>query len=197
MVSVQPTTARVALTQRGECVAGVIEQQRSRFHLDGILADLRDAYLGDTRPWIVAFSGGKDSTMVAQLVYYMLANLPPRDRHKQVYVLASDTRVETPVISGRIRGELDSLAAAAERDELPISTLIVYPKLNDTFWVNLIGRGYPSPTPLFRWCTDRLKIRPVSEFIRNVVSRSGSVVVALGARKQESATRAQAMRARR
>lgn len=169
---------------------------RSRFYFEPILTDMREAYLGDTRPWIVGFSGGKDSTMVLQFVYYMLANLPPADRHKQVYVLASDTRVETPAISGRIRRELDSLAAAAERDKLPISTQIVYPKLNDTFWVSLIGRGYPSPTALFRWCTDRLKIRPISEFIRNVVSGSGSVVVVLGARREESATRAQAMRAR-
>ena len=169
---------------------------RSGFYFEPILSDMRDAYLGDTRPWIVGFSGGKDSTMVVQFVYYMLAGLPPAHRQKPVYVLASDTRVETPVISGRIRRELDSLAAAAERDSLPISTQIVYPKLNDTFWVSLIGRGYPSPTALFRWCTDRLKIRPVSEFIKSVVSRSGSVVVVLGTRRAESATRSQAMRAR-
>lgn len=176
---------------------GVVrEKARSGLTIPGIMADLREAYLGDTRPWVVGFSGGKDSTMVAQLVYYMLANLPPRDRHKQVHFLASDTRVETPAISARIRRELDSLAAAAERDDLPATTHIVYPKLNDTFWVNLIGRGYPSPTAFFRWCTDRLKIRPVSDFIRNAVSHSGSVVVVLGARKQESATRAQAMRER-
>lgn len=174
----------------------VSTERRSGFYFEVIPADMRDAYLSDARPWIVGFSGGKDSTMVVQFVYYMLANLPPGDRQKQVYVLASDTRVETPAISGRIRRELDSLAAAAERDKLPISTHIVYPKLNDTFWVNLIGRGYPSPTALFRWCTDRLRIRPVSEFIRNAVSRSGSVVVVLGARRQESATRARAMRAR-
>ena len=177
-------------------MATAVQAQRSWLRLDGIVTDLREAYLGDTRPWILGFSGGKDSTMVVQLVYYMLANLAPGDRHKHVHVLASDTRVETPAIAARIRRELASLGAAAERDKLPMTTQVVYPKLNDTFWVSLIGRGYPSPTALFRWCTDRLKIRPVSDFVRTVVSRSGSVVVVLGARKQESATRAQAMRAR-
>ncbi len=173
-----------------------MERKGSRFFVDQITSELREAYLGDSRPWVVGFSGGKDSTMVIQLVYYMLANMEVTERRKQVYVLASDTRVEAPAIATRVREELDSIATSAERDGLPITTHLVYPKLNDTFWVNLIGRGYPSPTVLFRWCTDRLKIRPVSNFIKSVVERSGSVVVVLGARKDESTTRGQAMRAR-
>jgi len=168
----------------------------SRSFVEEISADLRQAYLADNRPWIIGFSGGKDSTMVTQLVYYMLANKHVSERRKHVYVISSDTRVETPAIATRVRKELDLLAAAAERDRIPLTTHLVYPKLNDTFWVNLIGRGYPSPTTLFRWCTDRLKIRPVSNFIRKVVERSGSVIVVLGARKEESGTRAQAMQAR-
>lgn len=168
----------------------------TRTFVDEITADLRDSYLGDSRPWIVGFSGGKDSTMLVQLVYYTLASMRATERRKHVYVLASDTRVETPSIAARIRKELELLSIAAEHDGLPITTHIVYPKLNDTFWVNLIGRGYPSPTSHFRWCTDRLKIRPASDFIKSVVERSGSVLVVLGARKAESGTRAQTMRAR-
>lgn len=160
-----------------------------------VLGRLREAYLDDERPWVVGFSGGKDSTALLQFVYYMLARLEPGDRRKPVYVLASDTRVEAPYISERIRRELATIKVAAERDGLPISTHLVFPKLNDTFWVNLIGRGYPSPSSQFRWCTDRLKIRPVSEFIRSVVDRSGAVVVVLGARREESDTRAHAMSA--
>ena len=167
---------------------------RANFAQD-ILADLKGAYREDDRPWVVGFSGGKDSTALAQFVYYMLARLPRAERHKPVYVLASDTRVEAPYISVRIRKELDTIQAAAERDGLPITTRLVFPKLNDTFWVNLIGRGYPSPNTQFRWCTDRLKIHPVSDFIRTVVDRSGSVVVVLGARKDESDTRARTMNA--
>lgn len=172
------------------------EMKRLRSFIDEITVDLKEAYLGDNRPWIVGYSGGKDSTMLLQLIYYMLADMNIAERFKHVYVLASDTRVEAPSIAVRIRRELDLLSIAAEHDGLPITTHLVYPKLNDTFWVNLIGRGYPSPTAHFRWCTDRLKIRPASNFIRSVVERSGSVVVVLGARKEESATRAQAMRAR-
>ena len=158
--------------------------------------DLREAYLADARPWVVGFSGGKDSTALASFVFHMLGRLPRDRRLKPVFVLASDTRVETPTISHRIVRELSFMAAAAERDGLPVTTHLVFPKLNDTFWVNLIGRGYPSPNSQFRWCTDRLKIYPVSAFIRSVVDRSGAVVVVLGSRRGESDTRSRAMDAR-
>ena len=158
-----------------------------------VLEDLRDAYQSDQRSWVLGFSGGKDSTALLQMVYYMLGKLPPAARKKHVYVLASDTRVETPQISERVRRELELVEAAAQRDGLPISTQLVFPKLNDTFWVNLIGRGYPSPNTKFRWCTDRLKIHPVSDYIRRIISKAGQVVVVLGARRSESATRAQTM----
>lgn len=155
--------------------------------------DIIEAYLDDKRSWVLGFSGGKDSTALLQLIYYSIAKLPNEKRKKHIYVIASDTRVEMPHISTRVRRELDMISASAEQDCLPISTHLVYPKLNDTFWVNLIGRGYPSPNSRFRWCTDRLKIFPVSEFIRSVVNKSGSAIVVLGARKDESATRAQSM----
>ncbi len=167
---------------------------RPGFHR-AVLEELRAAYSADDRPWIVGFSGGKDSTCLAQLLYYMLARLPVTKRFKPVYVLASDTRVEVPSIAFRIRRELERMGAAADRDRLPLTTHLVFPKLNDTFWVNLIGRGYPSPNTRFRWCTDRLKIHPASEFIRTLVDRTGAVVVVLGARKDESDTRAQTMKA--
>ncbi|MBK8099836.1 MAG: DNA phosphorothioation system sulfurtransferase DndC [Planctomycetes bacterium] len=172
--------------------------ERSEIRADfapSVLADLRASYLSDDRPWVLGFSGGKDSTALLQFVYYMLARLPASDRKKPVFVLASDTRVEAPSISQRIRKELALIGEAAEQDRLPITTHLVFPKLNDSFWVGLIGRGYPSPSTKFRWCTDRLKILPSSHFIKTIVDRTGAVVVVLGARKDESATRAQTMAA--
>lgn len=159
--------------------------------------DIRDAYAADRRPWVVGFSGGKDSTACLQLIYYALTQMPRSERSKPIYVLASDTRVETPRITARMRSELEFIQTAAEHDGVPITTQIVYPKLNDTFWVNLIGRGYPSPTSRFRWCTDRLKIYPVSEFIERVVSQAGEAVIVLGARTGESSIRAQTMHRRK
>jgi len=64
------------------------------------------------------------------------------------------------------------------------------PEIEDSFWVNLIGKGYPAPRLKFRWCTERLKIKPSNKFIREVVRSSGEAILVLGTRKAESALRA-------
>ena len=107
-------------------------RNKPRTFVDDITEDLWDAYSSDERPWIVGFSGGKDSTMLVKLIYYAMVKLPKEERKKPTHIIASDTRVEIPSIEKRIRKELESIASAAERDELPISTHLVYPKLNDT-----------------------------------------------------------------
>jgi DNA sulfur modification protein DndC len=88
---------------------------------------------------------------------------------------------------------LARLQAAAESLHLPIVTVKTAPAPDQTFWVNLIGRGYPAPTRMFRWCTDRMKIAPTSNYIRNKVTESGKVILLLGVRRAESANRAVTM----
>ncbi len=154
---------------------------------------IQDIYRRDDRPWIVGYSGGKDSTAALQLVYYALRDLPPSERRKPVYVLCSDTLVETPPIVNYIKTSLAQIQQAAQAEELPITATLVEPELEDSFWVSIIGKGYPSPNRWFRWCTDRLKIRPANKFIMEKVSRFGEVIVVLGVRRAESATRAQSL----
>jgi len=157
------------------------------------IREIQDLYLNDKRPWIIGLSGGKDSTCVTQMVYYMLKNLPPYKRRKEVHVLSADTLVESPMIELRIKNVCKKIEKQAKKDALPIKVKILHPKLNDTFWVNLIGRGYPSPNRWFRWCTDRLKIYPMTKYIMEQVKENGEVIILLGARKTESGTRAQTM----
>lgn len=159
--------------------------------LADLVREIQHIYKSDTRPWVVGFSGGKDSTVVLSLVYFSLISLPDTDRIKPVYVVSSDTLVETPVVVDMIKGTLDSINEQAQKDHLPISAHPVTPNLDDTFWVNLIGKGYPAPTRSFRWCTERMKINPVSAFILEKVADFGEVIVILGSRSQESASRAQ------
>ena len=154
-------------------------------------------YLADARPWVIGYSGGKDSTATLQLVWHSLAKLPRAQLTKTVYVIASDTLVETPVIVNHLNKTLSDVSAAAKAQGLPFETRRVTPKIDDTFWVNLIGRGYPAPYNKFRWCTDRMKIEPATRFITEQITAHGEVVLVLGARKSESATRAQVMSARR
>lgn len=157
------------------------------------LEEVRTMYLADRRPWVIGFSGGKDSTVALQLVWYALRGLKPEQRHKPVYVISGDTLVETPVIIDYLTTALDLINAEAEREGLPISAHKVIPSIEESFWVNLIGKGYPAPSSRFRWCTARMKISPANRFILERVADHGEVVLLLGVRRQESATRAQVM----
>ena len=158
-----------------------------------ISSELLRQYKNDTRPWVIGFSGGKDSTCTLQLVYNMLKVLSPVERTKPVYVLSSDTMVEAPVVGIRQKEVCKMISLAAERDKIPLYVEMLRPDITDTFWVNMIGRGYPAPNRWFRWCTDRLKIKPMNKYICNRIAQNGEVVILLGARKSESASRSQTM----
>ncbi|HCH2708213.1 TPA: DNA phosphorothioation system sulfurtransferase DndC [Vibrio parahaemolyticus] len=159
--------------------------------LSHYIADVQRVYSADKRPWVIGYSGGKDSSAVMSLVYLALLGLEPKDRHKPVFVVSSDTLVETPVVVNHIKDSLAAIEKGAKRDNLPITCHKVVPKDNQTFWANLLGKGYPAPTRSFRWCTERMKIDPVSDFIKSKVSQFDEVIVVLGSRSQESASRAQ------
>lgn len=169
----------------------IVKEFFSKKRLEDILSEIRRVYITYKRPWIIGFSGGKDSTLTLQLVWESLAQLPKEQLSNDVYVIASDTGVENPVITQLIHKHISAINKAAKEQCLPLSAHKVVPSINDSFWVNLIGRGYPAPTTMFRWCTERMKIRPTNQFIREKVSQYGEVIVVLGVRKAESSTREQ------
>ncbi|MFO0760869.1 MAG: DNA phosphorothioation system sulfurtransferase DndC [Byssovorax sp.] len=161
--------------------------------IDALLDEIRDLYQADSIPWVVGYSGGKDSTATLQLVWLALAGLAPEARTKPVHVISTDTLVENPIVAAWVTRSLDTMRAAAERAGMPIEPHRLTPEVTDTFWVNLIGKGYPAPRPKFRWCTARLKINPSNAFISNVVRQNGEVILVLGTRKAESQARAKSM----
>jgi DNA sulfur modification protein DndC len=161
--------------------------------IQDIYAEIRDVYQRYPQPWVIGYSGGKDSTAVLQLVWNAIKELPPEERQKPIFVIASDTKVETPVIVDYIDNTLCRVNEAAQAQGMPFSAEKVVPTVNDSFWVNLIGRGYPAPTSRFRWCTERMKINPANRFIEQKVAQYGEVIMLLGVRKTESSTRMQLM----
>jgi DNA sulfur modification protein DndC len=161
--------------------------------LTDVYEEIRKVYLSDNRPWIIGFSGGKDSTCLVQLVWNALSTLSSEKLQKQVYVISSDTLVESPQIAARITGSLDKMEKYGKEQKLPLSTNLLRPKISDTFWVRLLGLGYPAPTVMFRWCTDMLKINNADRFIEEKVSEYGEAIVLLGMRKSESISRHQTM----
>lgn len=160
--------------------------------VEGLLDEIEYVYKSDSRPWIIGYSGGKDSTTVVHLVYEMLKRLMPEDRKKEVYIVSSDTLVENPLIKVYLDEMLDLLRKASERDHLPIIVKKVTPDPNNSYWANVIGRGFPTPrvNGTFRWCTDRLKIAPSGKYIEQVIQEQKTeVIVLLGIRKAESSAR--------
>lgn len=160
-------------------------------------SEIRRVFLNDSRPWVIGYSGGKDSSCVLQMVWYALKELPKEQFTKPVYVISSDTLVETPAVVSQLDQSLHKIQEAAQQQGLPIQVKKVIPEIKDTFWVNMIGRGIPAPYTNFRWCTDRMKIAPTSTFIKRKIAEYGEVMIVLGSRRAESDARAQVMDDRR
>jgi DNA sulfur modification protein DndC len=166
-----------------------------RVVLAELIAKIQQTYLADEIPWVVGYSGGKDSTAVLQLVWLAISQLPAGQARKAIHVISTDTLVENPVVAAWVDRSHQIMGEAARRAELPLYPHKLTPDIQNTFWVNLIGRGYPAPRPKFRWCTERMKIRPADEFIGDVVRQNGEAIVVLGTRKAESTVRAARMNA--
>jgi len=162
--------------------------------IDSLCDEVRELYVADEIPWILGYSGGKDSTATLQLVWTALAGLPSEQRKKLVHVISTDTLVENPVVAAWVTNSLKVMSTAASEQDVPIKTHRLTPDVASTFWVNLIGRGYPAPRHKFRWCTERLKIRPSNTFINGIVKSSGEAILVLGTRKAESTRRAANMK---
>ena len=179
-------------SQKGSCTLNAESVFKKRT-LKDIHEEIKQVYLSDNRPWILGFSGGKDSTSMVQLVWNALAELPSEKLQKKIFVISSDTLVESPKIVEQITNTLEKMEQSAKGAKIPISTNLVRPLIEDTFWVCLLGKGYPAPSNNFRWCTDRLKIRNADRFITEKVSEYGEAIVVLGSRKDESGSRQQLM----
>jgi DNA sulfur modification protein DndC len=168
-----------------------MESNALEVQIASIKSEIKDEYrMPHEKPWIVGFSGGKDSTLVLHLVLESVLELPASERVRPIHIVANDTLVESPIVQSYVDEVLETLRTALPHLHLPIEIKKTSPATDQTFWVNVLGRGYPPPTRLFRWCTDRMKIRPTTTYIHSQVSESGDVILLLGVRRAESAARA-------
>jgi len=159
-----------------------------------LIKQTQDLYLSDEIPWVIGYSGGKDSTAILQLVWNAVAALPQEKQLKPIHVISTDTLVENPIVALWVERSLGQMRKSAAENDLPIEAHRLTPEVQDRFWVNLIGRGYPAPRPKFRWCTSRLKITPSNNFITNMLRTNGEAILVLGTRKAESASRSANMK---
>ncbi|MDE0011486.1 MAG: DNA phosphorothioation system sulfurtransferase DndC [Candidatus Poribacteria bacterium] len=165
----------------------------------GRLDAVREVMLAEYRkrhndPWLVAYSGGKDSTLLLHLVWEIMLSLPPEERKRQIHVIANDTLVESPLVIQHLKNSLSVIREAAEQAGLPVRVTITKPYVDQTFWVNLIGRGYIPPTRNFRWCTDRMKILPTERLLEKLLLTHKRAVLLVGTRRSESQNRQRNMK---
>lgn len=162
-------------------------------NIEGLIDTIQKLYMADDIPWMIGYSGGKDSTATLQLVWMAIEALPKKDQRKPIHIMNTDTLVESPVVSKWVEKSLEAMRLSAAKKDLPFIPHRLIPTYDNTFWVNLIGRGYPFPRMKYRWCTDRLKIQPVNNFIKSKIAEHGEIILVLGTRKAESARRARSM----
>ncbi len=155
--------------------------------------EIQELYCSDNIPFVVGYSGGKDSGTIVQLIWNAVASLPIEKRTKTIYIITTDTQVENPIVSAWISQSLEKMRFEAKKQQMPIEPHLLHPDTKNTFWSSLIGKGYPAPRQGFRWCTERLKISPTNNFIRRMIRASGEVLLILGTRKAESINRATTM----
>ena len=161
--------------------------------IDFAVEKIKKQYLSNKEayPWLIGYSGGKDSSCTAQLTFRALLELKKEGYklNRKVYIFSSDTMIENPLVKDIIEENIKLINKKANESNLPVEALILRPTVDRTFWVNVIGRGYPTPNTMFRWCTDRLKIEPANAFVKKCIDKNGEVIMVLGVRDGESGTR--------
>jgi 3'-phosphoadenosine 5'-phosphosulfate sulfotransferase (PAPS reductase)/FAD synthetase len=117
-------------------------------------------------PWVIGFSGGKDSTIV---VHVVVEAIKRGARLSKVYVIYEDTLLEHPQLRQAVVEFLNSLLRVSENElDGIVEPVIVRPAPGEDFISMMVLRGYPAPGPRFRWCTRVLKLRPLLRFVRSL-----------------------------
>lgn len=151
---------------------------------------LEHYYLSDPRPFCVAYSGGKDSSVILFLVIKMLEQLQAKKvtLDKKILVINSNTLAELPPVLRHLETSLKQIDIYAKKHNLPIRVKEVVPELKNTLNVQLLGVGMPPPSNQLRWCTDKLKVFPIDKEITTHFP-DGKFISVIGTRRDESFSR--------
>lgn len=162
-----------------------------------IIEEMTHVYKHDNRPWLIGYSGGKDSSMLVSLVIETVLRLPEYERTKKIFIVSSDTGVENPIVKKYMHSSSAKINEFSKRENINVVADVIYPDVSQSFWSLVIGLGYPTPEPPgFRWCTERLKIHPMNKYTNTIIDKYGEVILLLGVRKAESLTRKRSISSR-
>ncbi|MFC3602278.1 phosphoadenosine phosphosulfate reductase family protein [Deinococcus soli (ex Cha et al. 2016)] len=150
-----------------------------------LTADSLNLYGAEHDHWIVAFSGGKDSSATATAVSWLIKTGQVK-APKTLTALFTDTRMELPPLHASAMRLLDALKADGW------DTHVVFPEMDKRFWVYMLGRGVPPPqNGNFRWCTRQMKLEAMQAVQAQILARYGRALLLTGVRVGESAARDQ------
>lgn len=157
---------------------------------EDIIEEMTYVYKHDNRPWLIGYSGGKDSSLLVSLTIEVVMRLPEYERTKKIFIVTSDTGVENPIVKNYMHKSSAKINEFSNKISGNIQADIIYPEIQNSYWNLVIGLGYPTPEPPgFRWCTDRLKIMPMNKYTNNIIENYGEIILLLGVRKAESQAR--------
>lgn len=136
--------------------------------------------------WYVPSSGGKDSRATAQALLVLIRRGQIRPPQRIVFGMA-DTMLEFWTFLDQAKKALIQLTNEAKTLGIEADWFMTQPRINDDFWVSILGKGMIPPTPNMRWCTDRLKIKQTQAHMRKLGLADAPVF--LGVRYGESGRR--------
>ena len=147
------------------------------------------AYSIGINHFILAYSGGKDSTTVAILLYEWLLSRKPTD--VAVTVIHNDTLSELVDVEMHwVREFIGNYVNKLRELGIVANAIYLVPRVVDTWYWRTIVRGYSAPNFKYRWCVDLLKIAPLKSFL---TIRLGNYIVVVGLRENESTYRVQSV----
>lgn len=151
---------------------------------------LEKYYLEDPRPFCVAYSGGKDSSVIVYLTIKMLQNLVKKgeELNKKVLIINSNTLAELPPVLKHLEESLKKIAEYSYNSNIKVEVKEVKPEDKNTLNVQLLGVGMPPPSNQLRWCTDKLKVFPIDKEI-TANFPTGEFISVIGTRRDESFSR--------
>lgn len=172
-----------------------LEDNFSEF--EAIIDEMTYVYKHDSRPWLIGYSGGKDSSLLVSLVIEVVTRLPEYERNKKIFIVSSDTGVENPIVQRYMHSSSAKINEFSKKINANIRADVIYPDVMQSYWSLVIGLGYPTPEPPgFRWCTERLKILPMNRYTNELIEQYGEVILLLGVRKAESISRMRSISSR-
>lgn len=151
----------------------------------GLTAESLRVWGRSHRHWVIAWSGGKDSTALLTAVLHLIAT-GQVDPPERLTVCYADTRMELPPLAISAQAIIEQLKARGIEVRIAVATL------DKRYFVYMLGRGVPPPNNnTFRWCTRQIKVDPMADEIRRLVGEANGqqVLMLTGVRQGESAIR--------